>query len=241
MLWIQSTFKILKGNKMNDIYNKIGYTFKNEKLMERALTHSSYANENKCHDNERLEFFGDSILSVIVSEKLFKMFDSTDEGGLSKMRASLVCEQSLEKIARKIDLGNLIRLGKGEERTGGRKRPSVVSDAFEALIAAIYLDGGMEKAKEWVLNIMDDEISSIRNDNCFGDYKTHLQEILQSKGASNIEYNVLSEDGADHMKKFVVSVICNGKELGRGSGSSKKEAEQNAAKSAVKRIENEAL
>ncbi len=226
---------------MKEIYEKIGYVFKNPQLLERALTHSSYANENNCRDNERLEFFGDSILSVIVSEKLFKMFDSTDEGGLSKMRASLVCEQSLEKIARKIDLGSLIRLGKGEERTGGRKRPSVISDAFEALIAAIYLDSGMESAKNWVLNIMAEEISSVRSDSCLGDYKTHLQEILQSRGCGKIEYAVLSEDGADHMKKFVVSVSYNGKELGRGDGGSKKEAEQNAARAAVARIENEAL
>ena len=226
---------------MNDIYNKIGYVFKNEKLLERALTHSSYANENGCADNERLEFLGDSILSIIISEKLFKMFDRTDEGGLSKMRASLVCEQSLERIARKIDLGNLIRLGKGEERTGGRKRPSVISDAFEAVIAAIYLDSGMESAKKWVLDIMEDEISSISKDSCYGDFKTHLQEILQSSGTSKIEYVVLSEDGADHMKKFVVSVICNGKKLGTGQGSSKKEAEQKAAKAAVERIENETL
>ena len=226
---------------MKEIYEKIGYTFKNPKLLERALTHSSYANENNCRDNERLEFFGDSILSVIVSEKLFKMFDSTDEGGLSKMRASLVCEQSLEKIAHKIDLGSLIRLGKGEERTGGRKRPSVVSDAFEALIAAIYLDSGMESAKAWVLNIMAEEISSVRSDGFLGDYKTHLQEVLQSKGYGKIEYTVLSEDGADHMKKFVVSVAFNGKELGKGEGGSKKEAEQNAARAAISRIENEAL
>ena len=219
---------------MKEIYEKIGYVFKNPQLLERALTHSSYANENNCRDNERLEFFGDSILSVIVSEKLFKMFDSTDEGGLSKMRASLVCEQSLEKIARKIDLGSLIRLGKGEERTGGRKRPSVI-------IAAIYLDSGMESAKNWVLNIMAEEISSVRSDSCLGDYKTHLQEILQSRGYGKIEYAVLSEDGADHMKKFVVSVSYNGKELGRGDGGSKKEAEQNAARAAVARIENEAL
>lgn len=226
---------------MKEIYEKIGYVFKNPKLLERALTHSSYANENNCRDNERLEFFGDSILSIIISEKLFKMFDSTDEGGLSKMRASLVCEQSLEKIARKIELGSLIRLGKGEERTGGRKRPSVISDAFEALIAAIYLDSGMESAKSWVLNIMAEEISSVRNDGCMGDYKTHLQEILQSRSYGKIEYTVLSEDGADHMKKFVVSVSFNGKELGKGVGGSKKEAEQNAARAAVARIENEAL
>ncbi|MBQ7974103.1 MAG: ribonuclease III [Clostridia bacterium] len=223
------------------IYEKIGYEFINPALLERALTHSSYANEHGCPDNERLEFLGDTVLSVIVSHKLYELYESTNEGLLSKMRARLVCEQSLELIARKISLGELILLGKGEERTGGRSRASVVSDAFEALIAAIYLDSGIEKVRAWVLSLMNEEIKKVGNDKYFGDFKTQLQEILQSKGKPRAEYLVISETGKEHMKEFVVSAVLMGAEIGRGTGSSKKEAEQKAAKAAVSRLSDEAL
>ncbi len=223
------------------IYEKIGYEFSDPGLLQNALTHSSYANEHGCSDNERLEFLGDSVLSVIISDKLFGLYGNTNEGILSKMRARLVCEQSLEDIARKISLGELIFLGKGEERTGGRTRASVISDAFEALIAAIYLDSNLDIAREWVLNLMNNEIKKIGNDRYFGDFKTQLQEILQSKGKPRAEYVVISETGKEHMKEFSVSAILNGKEIGRGSGTSKKEAEQKAAKAAVNRLANEAL
>lgn len=228
-------------DNLKQIYEKIGYEFSSPSLVKNALTHSSYANEHGCADNERLEFLGDSVLSVIVSDRLYKLYKNTNEGILSKMRASLVCEQSLERVARKICLGELILLGKGEERTGGRTRASVVSDAFEALIAAIYLDSGIESAREWVLNLMDDEITKAGNDKFFGDFKTQLQEILQSKGKPRAEYIVISETGKDHMKEFSVSAMLSGKEIGRGVGSSKKEAEQKAAKAAVGRLTNEAL
>lgn len=228
-------------NNISLIYEKIGYEFTNPELLKNALTHSSYANENGCSDNERLEFLGDSILSVIVSDKLFGLYKRTNEGLLSKMRASLVCEQSLELIARKISLGELIYLGKGEERTGGRTRASVISDAFEALIAAIYLDSGLENARAWVLGLMDDEIKKIGNDKYFGDFKTQLQEILQSEGKPRAEYIVISETGKEHMKEFVVAATLMGEEIGRGTGLSKKEAEQKAAHAAVSRLTNEAL
>ncbi len=220
----------------DSVYKQIGYSFKDSKLLRRALTHSSYANENGCRDNERLEFLGDSVLGIIITEVLYKKYENSDEGGLSKMRASLVCEQSLEEIARTIELGNLIYLGKGEERTGGRNRASVVSDAFEALIAAIYLDSDMETVRKWVLNIMGDKIVHLRSDEYFGDYKTRLQEIVQSSGMSRIVYSVVDEQGQDHMKQFTVSVTVGGKELGRGKGFSKKEAEQKAAHAAVGRL-----
>ena len=223
------------------ISRNIGYTFKNPQLLKRALTHSSYANEKGCRDNERLEFLGDSVLGLIISESLFKKHENTDEGGLSKMRASLVCEQSLEFVARKIDLGNLILLGKGEERTGGRQRASVISDAFEALIAAIYLDSDLETVRAWVLSIMDKEIKRLHEDKYFGDYKTKLQETLQRTGACKISYNVIEEKGQDHMKEFLVAVYVDGTKVGEGSGFSKKEAEQKAAQKALSEIANEAL
>ena len=223
------------------ICEKIGYRFKNPDLLRNALTHSSYANEHGCCDNERLEFLGDSVLSVIISDKLFGVYKSINEGLLSKMRACLVCEQSLELIARKISLGDLIYLGKGEERTGGRKRASVISDAFEALIAAIYLDSGLDVARQWVLGLMDEEIKKVGNDKYFGDFKTQLQEFLQSKGKPRAEYTVLSETGKEHMKEFAVAATLMGKEIGRGTGGSKKEAEQKAAQAAVSRLKNEAL
>ena len=228
-------------NNLDLIYKKIGYTFKNPELLKRALTHSSYANEKGCRDNERLEFLGDSVLGIIISENIFRQHENTDEGGLSKMRASIVCEQTLEIVARKIELGDLILLGKGEERTGGRHRASVIADAFEALIAAIYLDSDLETARQWVLGMMKDQISNIHKDKYFGDFKTRLQEMVQGSGSSKITYSVLGETGLDHMKEFTVAVYINGNKKGVGVGFSKKEAEQRAAESAVRELSNETL
>ena len=228
-------------DNLDVIYKKIGYTFKNPQYLKQALTHSSYANEHNCGDNERLEFLGDSVLSVIVSDRLYNLYGTTNEGLLSKMRASLVCEQSLELVARKISLGDLVFLGKGEERTGGRKRPSVISDAFEAVIAAIYLDSNLETARAWVLNLMEDEIQKVNRDKYFGDHKTKLQEYLQGKCGVRAEYVVVSEVGQEHMKEFSVAALLNGSEIGRGTGSSKKEAEQKAAQAAMEYLNNEAL
>lgn len=164
---------------MKNVQEKIGYTFKNVNLLETALTHSSYANECKKENNERLEFLGDSVLSVIISDYIFRRLPNVDEGWLSKYRATLVCEQSLNEISKKISLSKFILLGKGEEMTGGRQRASIVSDAFEAVLAAIYLDGGMETARKWVIDLMRDSINEVVTGHGYADYKTMLQEALQ--------------------------------------------------------------
>ena len=214
---------------MKDIEAKIGYKFKDEKLIGTALTHSSYANEARKESNERLEFLGDSVLSIIVSDYLFKRLGGAYEGTLSKYRASLVCEQSLYEISKQISLDGLIFLGKGEEMTGGRKRPSIVSDAFEAVIAAIYLDGGLETAREWVLNLMKDSIEETVAGHRSNDYKTMLQEVFQQGSTGKVTYRTIAEKGMDHNKTFEVEVLVDGEPRGKGEGLSKKEAEQNAA------------
>ena len=216
---------------MTDFEKKIGYEFKDKKLLERALTHSSYANETGTGlDNERLEFLGDSVLGFITAEYLFEHYKDKPEGELTKKRAYAVCEKTLFGYAEKIGLGDKVLLGKGEERTGGRHRPSVISDAFEALIAAIYLDGGIEKATEFVLPFI--EIAT-ETKPVFKDYKSTLQEVLQQNLTEKFEYIVVGESGPDHNKEFVVEVHLNSNVIGRGKGSSKKRAEQEAAKSAL--------
>ena len=211
---------------------KIGYCFKNRRYLETALTHSSYANEHKLKSNERLEFLGDSVLSLIVSESLFLRFFEDNEGDLSKIRASLVCEKGLFELAKKIDLQKYIKLGKGEESTGGRNRASVVSDAFEALLAAIFLDSDFESAKSWLLSLMDDELKNAGNKPS-NDYKTIIQEITQKGGRGKVSYSLISESGPDHNKKFVCAVLVDGEVIAEGAGRSKKEAEQIAAKNAI--------
>ena len=223
------------------IQEKIGYVFKKPELLESAITHSSYANENQCDNNERLEFLGDSILSLIVSDCLFKKYGHINEGRLSKIRASLVCEQSLAEIAKKIDLGNIIRLGKGEEKTGGRCRASIVSDAFEALIAAIYLDSGIRNVTKWLMKLIKPEIEAAEQKRNFGDFKTRLQECVQKFGHSKVVYEIIEENGKDHAKKFVMAAVINGKQAGKGEGFNKKEAEQKAAQMALKKLYNETL
>ena len=214
---------------MKDIEAKIGHKFKNTMLLETALTHSSYANEARKESNERLEFLGDSVLSIIVSDYLFGRLTGVAEGTLSKYRASLVCEQSLYEISKQISLSELIFLGKGEEMTGGRKRPSIVSDAFEAVIAAIYLDGGLETTREWVLNLMKNSIEETVAGHRSNDYKTMLQEVFQKGNTGKVTYRTIAEKGMDHNKTFEVEVLVDGEPRGRGEGLSKKEAEQNAA------------
>jgi ribonuclease-3 len=214
---------------MKNVQRKIGYTFKNLNLLETALTHSSYANECKKESNERLEFLGDSVLSIIISDYIFRRLQNTDEGHLSKYRATLVCEHSLNEIAKKISLNKFIKLGKGEEMTGGRERPSIISDAFEAVLGAIYLDGGMEKAREWVINLMRDSINSVLMGYGYNDYKTMLQEALQKGDTGKVTYRTISESGQDHDKVFEVEVLVDNVPQNRGTGHNKKEAEQNAA------------
>lgn len=217
---------------MEQLQNNLGYHFKNPALLARALTHSSYANERHVDtgDNERLEFLGDSVLGFITAEYLFANHRDFPEGELTKLRAYAVCEKSLFSYAEEIGLGNYLKLGKGEERTGGRTRPSVLSDAFEAVIAAIYLDGGMDEAKKFVLRFV---VPYVEAKPTFKDYKTMLQEVVQKNHGETLEYVLVSETGPDHDKCFTVEVHLNSNVIGRGVGGSKKKAEQNAAKEAL--------
>lgn len=217
---------------MTDFEQKLGYSFKNKEYLETALTHSSYANERHTESNERLEFLGDSVLSLVVSESLFKTIPK-DEGDLSKTRASLVCEGGLYEISKKINLSDYIKLGKGEEQSGGRNRPSLVSDAFEAVIAAIFLDSDFETVKKWLLNLMGEELKSAKGKGSFGDYKTMLQEHTQKGTRGRVSYHIVKESGPDHDKSFVCAVEVDGKRIAEGAGKTKKEAEQCAAKAAL--------
>ena len=220
---------------MNKIEEIIKYQFNDEMLIKTALSHSSFANESKSgiKCNERLEFLGDSVLSIVVSEYLFERFKNQPEGDLTKIRAALVCEKSLHKFALEINLGEFIYLGKGEERTGGRQRPSILADAFEALIAAIYLDGGFEPAKEFVLPFIIEALKHELEDELH-DYKTALQEIIQKNPEEHVEYKIIDESGPDHDKRFTMAVMMNSNMIGKGTGKSKKQAEQLAAKEALK-------
>lgn len=221
--------------KMEELQKLIGYRFHDDKLLYEALSHSSFANENKKQrrSNERLEFLGDSVLSVVVSDYIFKHFTHIPEGELTKLRASLVCESALYEFSKRIRLGEFLFLGKGEELTGGRERPSIVSDAFEAVIAAIYLDGGIEAAAPYVLSFIPKDITP-QGAKSFHDYKTELQEVIQRNPEEKIEYFLKGESGPDHDKHFVVQVLLNSNVIGEGGGRSKKAAEQAAACEALR-------
>ncbi len=220
---------------------EIRYTFKNKELITEALSHSSYANEKKKsrQSNERLEFLGDSVLSIVVSQYLFEHFTHLPEGELTKIRASLVCEKSLHDFAKQINLGDHILLGKGEENTGGRQRVSILADAFEAVIAAVFLDGGLEAARKHILRFIPKDIDS-RKSVSFSDHKTILQEIIQKNPEEKIEYRLVGQSGPDHNKAFKVQVYLNSNVIGTGIGRSKKEAEQMAAKEALELMGYEA-
>ena len=211
----------------------IHYQFHNITFLEVALTHSSYANEmrHQVRYNERQEFLGDAVLSIIVSDYLFNNY-TVPEGDLTKLRAALVCERSLDVMANKSGLGDYLRLGHGEEMTGGRPRPSIIADAFEALIAAIYLDSGIESAREFVLPFVI-EMLEHEDSLSFKDYKTILQEVVQKNQGESLKYVLVSESGPDHDKHFKVEVHLNSNVIGAGVGSSKKKAEQAAAKEAL--------
>ncbi len=212
---------------------RIGYQFKNKKYLRRALTHSSYANESKekPESNERMEFLGAAVFSLVVSNYIFHRFH-LDEGDLTKIRASMVCEKSLFRFAQEVGLGEELLLGRGEEQMGGRTRPSIVSDAFEALIAAIFLDGGLEPAGKFVLRFVREELDTGER-SAFVDYKTMLQEIVQKNPEEKVSYVLVGETGPDHDKHFVVEVRLNSNVIGRGESRSKKGAEQLAAKEAL--------
>lgn len=214
---------------MEAFEKKLNYTFKNKELLETALTHSSYANEQRggavC--NERLEFLGDSVLSIIVSDYLYNNF-SLPEGRLTKLRASLVCEKTLCRFSRSLQVGQFLKLGRGERATGGADRDSLLADAFEAILAAIYLDGGMAPAKKHVLRFVQEELRHMEHEN-FKDYKTELQEVIQRNPEENLHYVLTGESGPDHDKQFTVEVRLNSNVIGVGTGHSKKAAEQAAA------------
>ena len=215
---------------LEDFEKKINYTFKDKNLLFVALSHSSFANEKRKlrHSNERLEFLGDSVLSIVVSQYLFEHFTHLPEGELTKIRASLVCEKSLYEFAKEIDLGEHLFLGKGEENTGGRERTSILADAFEA----VFLDGGLEAAKKHILRFIPKDIDS-RKSVSFSDHKTILQEIIQKNPEEKVEYKLVGQSGPDHNKAFKVQVCLNSNVIGTGIGKSKKEAEQMAAKEAL--------
>lgn len=227
---------------MNSLEERIGYSFRDKTLPQTAFSHSSYANET-VHDGlksyERLEFLGDSILGFVTADFLYRTFPKLHEGDLTRLRAELVCEKSLAAVAEKLELGKELLLGKGEEAGGGRSRVSIIADVVESLIAAIYLDGGFEAAKRFISRFVLNDIQEKLRDNA--DYKTRLQEIVQRKKDQVLIYTVLSESGPDHDKHFTVSVELNGALLGTGEGTSKKRAEQAAARKAIERISPEEI
>ncbi len=220
---------------LKDFQQKIGYTFHDESLLRRALTHTSFANESKDKSlghNERLEFLGDSVLSLTVAEELYRQYPNLPEGELTRIRASLVCEKTLYLMGKEFDLGDYLFLGKGEDASGGRNRPSVVSDAFEAVLAALYLDGGMEQARAFVLPRLERHLANHINE-IPRDYKSELQEIVQQNPDERISYVLTGESGPDHNKTFTVEARLNSNTIGQGTAPSKKQAEQLAAKQAL--------
>ena len=222
---------------LHELEKAIGHSFRDISLLENALAHSSYANErwhNSLRSNERLEFLGDSILGMVVAEYLYKTFPDRPEGELTRMRADMVCEKTLAAIAGRIDLGRHLLLGNGEEQGGGRNRDSILADAVESVIAASFLDGGMEAARKFIQQFVLVEVPVTKLHNM--DYKTSLQELVQQKKNQVLSYTLVAESGPDHDKRFEVEVKLNGKVVGIGSGSSKKRAEQDAAKAAVEAL-----
>jgi len=226
-------------NTLKAAAEAIGYEYKDISLLHHALVHRSYANEHDVKNNERMEFLGDSVLSIVISDHIFHLMANRTEGDLSKMRAAIVCEQSLAKAAARFGLGEHILLGKGEKRTGGGERPSIVSDAFEAVIASIYLDGGIEAARKWVLSHLANEIEEAMSGGDYGDYKTALQEKVQKGDKGHVTYEIIAEHGMDHEKRFEAAVFIDGERKAAGMGRSKKEAEQQAAKNAIESINEE--
>lgn len=220
-------------NDLQPLMKNLGYTFRNTRLLENALTHSSYANEgeNRLPSNERLEFLGDSVLGFIAANELFHK-ENSPEGELTKLRAAVVCEKALFSYSKQLEVGRFLRLGKGERQNGGAERASILADAFEAIVAAVYLDGGLEPARALVLRFIIPEANNQRRRQ-FKDYKTTLQEIIQQNPGEMLEYVLTGESGPDHNKQFTVQVYLNSNVIGTGKGKSKKEAEQAAAKEAL--------
>ena len=222
---------------MEGLEEKIGYSFKNRELLRTALTHSSYANERHgdSQSYERLEFLGDSILGLVTAEYLYAHEPRLPEGRMTKLRAELVCENSLHQVALRLELGRHMRLGRGEEHTGGRQRPSILADMVEAIIAAMYLDSGMEQSRRFILDMILKD-APIDGSHPNADYKTQLQELVQRRSDQHISYAMTGESGPDHNKTFSFSVSINGVVAGEGSGRTKKEAEQMAAMKALEAL-----
>jgi ribonuclease III len=221
-----------------ELEKKLGIEFNNKIFLEEALTHSSFINQNKSmNHNERLEFLGDSILQLTISEYLYKNYCDKTEGELTRIRSLIVCENSLYEIAQKLSIGKYLYMSKGEELTGGRDRISILADSVEAVIAAIYLDCGLEKARWFIMNSFESIINKAISNKIILDYKTKLQETLQQNGEVTILYNMVKFEGPPHRRKFYTEVLVGEKLLGGGSGFSKKEAEQNAAKEALENLE----
>lgn len=219
-----------------EFQKNIEYEFKDPNYLEKALTHSSFVQEKnqRCgKDNERLEFLGDAFFDAVISEELFNKLTKVPEGKLTKLRASIVCEKSLAEQGKKLGIGNFLKMGKGEEHMGGRERDSIIADAMEAIMAAIFLDGGFDEAKNFILRTFKDTIEDAVSGKLTKDYKTELQESLQINGDVKIYYQTDKEEGPDHNKTFYVSLFVEGRQLGKGVGKSKKEAEQNAARDAL--------
>lgn len=226
---------------MEKLEEKLGYTFHDRRLLENALTHSSYANENKSKgetSNERLEFLGDSVLGMVVADHLYRTHPDMPEGELTRTRAALVCEDSLVEVAAQLELGQYLKLGRGEDAGGGRKRPSIQADAVEAVIAAVYLDGGIGSARKLITNFILTN-NEREQEGAVRDFKTALQELVQRESGRVLSYRLMGESGPDHAKVFSVEVDLNGKPIGAGEGRSKKEAEQNAAKAAMAKLKAE--
>ncbi|MBE6573364.1 MAG: ribonuclease III [Ruminococcaceae bacterium] len=223
---------------LSGLEEKIGYTFKNKNLLKRALSHSSYANEMRSKgfeviDYERMEYLGDSVLSLVTSEYLFYNHPEMPEGELSKVRAAAVCEKALYEFAQTIELGKYLLLGHGEDLNGGRTRPSILADVFEAILAAIHLDSGIPEVKRFLLPYIDKRIKQIIEDGSSKDYKTLLQQIVQQEQGEILQYVTVGESGPSHQRIFDVEARLNSNVIGKGRGSSKREAEQMAAKEAL--------
>jgi len=227
---------------VKQIKSRLGIQWNNEDHLLQALTHSSFAHENRnsnltLEHNQRLEFLGDAVLELVVSDYLYEKYPEYPEGALTKIRAGIVCEPSLAGIANSMNLGDFLLMGKGEERSGGRKRPSILADAMEALIGAVYIDQGMERAYSFIIEKLGSVIGKVvESGGLKTDYKTQLQELVQKKSENTLGYRILQESGPDHSKTFIAGVICQGIEWGQGSGRTKKEAEQAAARHAMERI-----
>lgn len=222
---------------MLELEGKLGYEFKNKSLLETALTHSSYANENRgagVNSNERLEYLGDAVLELISARYIYDLKPAMPEGRMTRLRSELVCEHSLYAVAKELSLGKYLRMGKGEDKNGGRERPSILADATEAVLAAMYLDGGFDVADAFVRRMLLNP-ESIKEKSA-EDYKTELQELVQRNPNSHISYELIGESGPDHEKMFTFRVCLNGQEIGKGTGHTKKEAEQSSAREALKKL-----